>query len=228
MPRERKNAKNKQLDADGQPIPKVKKRRTSTMTAGTGNSNNANGGPSPANGPNGPGNELAPPLPSHGDTLYASNPFDDLPSSNSGPPPPPGMGRGPPPNQSPHPYMPGEYPGYGPGPGGPPMHQHPMGPPPGKPGMMPGGKTYPSDVPRVTNPANPNAPPIYPCGICHREVHDNDQAILCESGCNFWYHRSCTGLSESAFIYLNEDVYAEWACDNCMSSKKVPLVKLKP
>lgn len=225
MPRERKNAKKNQLDADGQPIPKVKKRRTSTMTAGTGNnSNNANGGgPSPAGGGSGSGNELAPPLPSHGDTLYASNPFDDLPSSNGGGV---NMGRGPP-TPSGHQFMPGDYPpGYGPG--GPPMHQHPMGPPPGKPGMIPGGKTYPSDVPRVMNPANPNAPPIYPCGICHREVHDNDQAILCESGCNFWYHRSCTGLSETAFIYLNEDVYAEWACDNCMGSKKVPLVKLKP
>jgi hypothetical protein len=41
----------------------------------------------------------------------------------------------------------------------------------------------------VFNPQNPNAPPIYPCGICHKEVHDNDQAILCESGCNFWFHR---------------------------------------
>lgn len=41
----------------------------------------------------------------------------------------------------------------------------------------------------VFNPQNPNAPPIYPCGVCHKEVHDNDQAILCESGCNFWFHR---------------------------------------
>ena len=91
------------------------------MTAGTGNSNNANGGgPSPATGPNGPGNELAPPLPSHGDTLYASNPFDDLPSSNSGGG---GMGRGPP-TPSNHPYMNDYPPGYGPPPGGSPMHQH--------------------------------------------------------------------------------------------------------
>ena len=217
MPRERKNAKKNQLDADGQPITKVKKRRTSTMTAGTGSSSNANGGGQ--NGAGGPGNnELAPPLPSQGDTLYASNPFDDLPSSGGG-----GGGQGPAAGGN-HPWS---GPGY-PGPYGPAGHGGPMGPP-GKPGMMAvGGKTYPSDVPRVMNPANPNAPPIYPCGICHREVHDNDQAILCESGCNFWYHRSCTGLTETAFIYLNEDVYAEWACDNCMNTKKVPLVKLKP
>lgn len=48
----------------------------------------------------------------------------------------------------------------------------------------------------VFNPQNPNAPPIYPCGICHKEVHDNDQAILCESGCNFWFHRSVGSLVE--------------------------------
>ena len=28
---------------------------------------------------------------------------------------------------------------------------------------------------------NPNAPPIYPCGICHKEVHDNDQVYYTQS-----------------------------------------------
>lgn len=93
------------------------------------------------------------------------------------------------------------------------MPPHPMGGPGGGPGMMnPGmnagpnamggsmyggpkpmpvsaGKVYPADTPMVFNPQNPNAPPIYPCGVCHKEVHDNDQGLLCESGCNFWFHR---------------------------------------
>ena len=43
------------------------------------------------------------------------------------------------------------------------------------------------------NPQNPNDPPIYPCGHCRYVVYDNDQAILCESGCNFWFHRVCIG-----------------------------------
>ena len=60
----------------------------------------------------------------------------------------------------------------------------PGGPPPGMPGGPggPGGplsmstdKVYPPNQPKVFNPQNPNAPPIYPCGICHKEVHDNDQ-----------------------------------------------------
>ncbi|CAE1276354.1 unnamed protein product [Acanthosepion pharaonis] len=59
-------------------------------------------------------------------------------------------------------------------------HSQAVGGPPGH-----SGKVYPPNKSMVFNPANPNAPPIYPCGICHKEVHDSDQAILCESGCNF-------------------------------------------
>lgn len=80
----------------------------------------------------------------------------------------------------------------------------------------------------VFNSQNPSAPPIYPCGVCHKEVNDNDQAILCESGCNFWFHRVCTGLAETAFHFLTQEIYAEWVCDKCFSAKDVPLVKFKP
>lgn len=67
------------------------------------------------------------------------------------------------------------------------MGMNPYGPP--KPMPVSAGKIYPENQPMVFNPQNPNAPPIYPCGVCHKEVHDNDQAVLCESGCNFWFHR---------------------------------------
>ncbi|KAK6631289.1 hypothetical protein RUM44_005815 [Polyplax serrata] len=97
-----------------------------------------------------------------------------------------------------------------------------------KPLPVSAGKVYPPDQPMVFNPQNPNAPPIYPCGICHKEVHDNDQAILCESGCNFWFHRMCTGLTEPAYQLLTAEVYAEWVCDKCLNSKNIPLVKFKP
>ena len=107
--------------------------------------------------------------------------------------------------------------------GGPPMMNR--GP---NPLSMSNEKMYPPGQSMVFNPQNPNAPPIYPCGNCHREVHDNDQAILCESGCNFWFHRVCTGLAESAFHFLTQEVYAEWVCDSCFKTKEVPLVKFKP
>lgn len=73
----------------------------------------------------------------------------------------------------------------------PPHQMGPMGPMYSGPKPMPvsAGKIYPADTPMVFNPQNPNAPPIYPCGVCHKEVHDNDQGLLCESGCNFWFHR---------------------------------------
>ena len=88
-------------------------------------------------------------------------------------------------------------------------------------------QVYPPDQHMVFNPQNPNAPPIYPCGICHKEVHDNDQAILCESGCNFWFHRICTGLTEAAYHLLTAEVYAEWVCDKCLATKNIPLVKFR-
>jgi hypothetical protein len=56
----------------------------------------------------------------------------------------------------------------------------------------------------VFHSSNPSAPPIYPCGICHKEVAETDQAIMCESGCNFWFHRVCTGLAEAAFLFLTQ------------------------
>ena len=60
------------------------------------------------------------------------------------------------------------------------------------------------------------------------QVHDNDQAILCESGCNFWFHRICTGLTDVAYQMLTSEVYAEWVCDKCLQTKQIPLVKMKP
>lgn len=196
MPRERRNAAKFKADPDGdlknagQPeSPSAKKRRT-------GNTPNQ-ASPSLT--------DLVPPQPltGFGETIVASNPFDDtvpIPTSTTVP------------NMA--------ISGLSHMSGGAPMHSKPV--------PMSSGKVYPPDQPMVFNPQNPNAPPIYPCGICHKEVHDNDQAILCESGCNFWFHRICTGLTEAAFHLLTAEVYAEWVCDKCLSSKNIPLVKFKP
>lgn len=58
-----------------------------------------------------------------------------------------------------------------------------------KPMPISAGKVYPPGQPMVFNPQNPSAPPIYACGLCHKEVNDNDEALFCESGCNFFFHR---------------------------------------
>lgn len=254
MPREKKSkAKANANNDDGEPpAPKSKKRRTSAAVNNAANqaANNSGGGGS---GPNNPGQrppnpgELGPPPPqmSYGETVYAGNPFDDFGSQSQimgpgtpGTPGPNGMpmnqmmqmqgppGQGPPPQgmqMQQHPHSHGPPPGHPGHPG-----QHPNQQQQGKPPPMMAGKVYPYDQPRVFNPANPNAPPIYPCGICHKEVHDNDQAILCESGCNFWFHRGCTGLTDYAYHLLNEEIYAEWACEKCVQTKNIPLVKFKP
>lgn len=191
-------------------------------------------------GPGGPGSRSAP------NTPHGMMPPHQHPGGPHGPPPP-GMG-GP---HGPHGHPGGPPPGmmgpggpnYGPPHGPPPGMGGPMGhgpPPPGMGGGPPGnpngpkpmpimsGKVYPADQPMVFNSANPNAPPIHPCGVCHKEVHDNDQAILCESGCNFWFHRYCSGLTEIAWKMITEEVFAEWVCDKCLNSKQIPLVKFKP
>ena len=31
----------------------------------------------------------------------------------------------------------------------------------------------------------------YPCGICKKEVGDEDKAIHCEGKCQYWYHCTC-------------------------------------
>merc|ERR1719419_1458328 len=202
-------------------------------------------GPPMGMGPNGPMSSS-----SSGMTI-PSGPGSDSPhGSNPGTP----LGGNVPMGPSSHPGMGGQSPGMGhsgpspghhsmggpspvhPGMGGPSPGHHSMGgPSPVHPSMggppplsMSSEKVYPADQPMVFNSQNPNAPPIYPCGICHKEVHDNDQAILCESGCNFWFHRICTGLAETAFHFLTQEIYAEWVCDKCFSQKDVPLVKFKP
>lgn len=77
------------------------------------------------------------------------------------------------------------------------------------------------------NRSNLTIDPVYPCGICKREVNDNDDAIFCETGCSQWYHHVCTGLTELAYDLLTAEENAEWVCDNCIATKTIPLVKLK-
>ncbi|KAI1301946.1 Protein pygopus [Halotydeus destructor] len=231
MPREKKSKKNNQAtDADGEPIQGTKsKKRRSSNVGNNQQSQQQNAGPN-SGLPMGQ-NNIPPPVTPYGETIYAGNPFDDYTSSSQQLPPGTPMSQG-----GPMPGPGGQMPMGHMMPGGPqggmmPNMSHMMPHPSqqqGKPGPIMSGKIYPPDQPRVYNSANPNAPPIYPCGICHKEVHDNDQAILCESGCNFWFHRVCTGLTEYAYLLLNEEIYAEWACDKCHQNKRIPLVKFKP
>ncbi|XP_062860922.1 pygopus homolog 1 [Trichomycterus rosablanca] len=61
--------------------------------------------------------------------------------------------------------------------------------------------------------------PVYPCGICQGEVNDDQEAILCEASCQKWFHRVCTGMTETAYNLLTAESAAVWGCDACMEEK---------
>ena len=59
------------------------------------------------------------------------------------------------------------------------------------------------------------------CGVCAREVRYQDEGILCEAGCNQWYHRECVKLTKLAFELLQGEERAQWACDTCVATRRV-------
>ena len=67
---------------------------------------------------------------------------------------------------------------------------------------------------------------LFPCGVCGKEVNDNDEGIMCEAGCTYWYHRICTGMGNDAYALLTNEDNAEWVCDHCSASKAIPLVRV--
>lgn len=75
--------------------------------------------------------------------------------------------------------------------------------------------------------ANSNAPPTYMCRRCNHEVHENEQNIMCEAGCSWFHHRTCTNLTDAAFEFLKKEVYAEWCCEACEQTKLIQPVKFK-
>lgn len=66
----------------------------------------------------------------------------------------------------------------------------------------------------------------YPCGGCGQDVQDHHEAIYCESGCERWYHRECTGMSRVAYNLLTGEDSAEWVCDKCITNKTIPTIKM--
>ncbi|KAA0715263.1 Pygopus -like protein 1 [Triplophysa tibetana] len=67
--------------------------------------------------------------------------------------------------------------------------------------------------------------PVYPCGICLSEVNDDQEAILCEASCQKWFHRVCTGMTETAYNLLTAETSAVWVCDACMEDKGAQRLK---
>ncbi|XP_077173723.1 pygopus homolog 1 [Paroedura picta] len=74
---------------------------------------------------------------------------------------------------------------------------------------------------------HPPSEPVYPCGICTHEVNDDQDAILCEASCQKWFHRICTGMTESAYGLLTAEASAVWGCDTCMADEDVQLMRTR-
>ncbi|KAG1944616.1 pygopus homolog 1 [Pimephales promelas] len=69
--------------------------------------------------------------------------------------------------------------------------------------------------------------PVFPCGICLSEVNDDQEAILCEASCQKWFHRVCTGMTETAYNLLTAEMSAVWGCDSCMEDSGAQLRKTR-
>ncbi|KAK6294522.1 pygopus homolog 1 [Coregonus clupeaformis] len=76
-------------------------------------------------------------------------------------------------------------------------------------------------------PSHSSTEPVFPCGICLNEVNDDQEAILCEASCQKWFHRVCTGMTETAYNLLTAEVSAVWGCDVCMEEKGAQLLRTK-
>ena len=154
-----------------------------------------------------------PPEPPQADHIFAGNPFEDNPASQS-------LSRL---SQRMNRRMSGQFPNMN-------MNMN-MNSNFGPRGMMPPPQRFPGGGPMgpSNGPMNPMMMrhPCFPCGACRGEVHDSEDAILCESSCNLWFHRMCTGLTEAAYTLLTTEHSAEWVCDKCVRAKQVPLMRIK-
>ena len=69
-----------------------------------------------------------------------------------------------------------------------------------------------------------NANHPYPCGICQKNVNNNQKAIEC-TNCKFWVHINCNGTSRDEYndiiiknTLLNKTEINEdgWLCNKCV------------
>ena len=70
------------------------------------------------------------------------------------------------------------------------------------------------------NVINANHP--FPCGICQKNVSNNQKAVFCTS-CNLWIHIKCNGTTSEDYNKMIEDnnnnyenISDEWHCYKCV------------
>ena len=96
-----------------------------------------------------------------------------------------------------------------------------MGPP-----QIQSGKIYSTANQHLILNNQPNS--ILLCGACNREVQNEiEETIMCESGCNTWFHRICINMTPEAYHFIKNEIFAEWVCENCIQTKRIAPVKFK-
>ncbi|CDQ61901.1 unnamed protein product [Oncorhynchus mykiss] len=90
-----------------------------------------------------------------------------------------------------------------------------------------GGVAINKTLMHPNRPSHSSTEPVFPCGVCLNEVNDDQEAILCEASCQKWFHRVCTGMTETAYNLLTAEVSAVWGCDICMEEKGAQLHRTK-
>ena len=63
--------------------------------------------------------------------------------------------------------------------------------------------------------SNPG-PVQFPCGVCEKDVRDNQRAISCD-GCDTWWHFKCITMSNITYKALRNSSKS-WCCPNFDSS----------
>lgn len=65
------------------------------------------------------------------------------------------------------------------------------------------------------------------CGECRQAIYANEPRIVCRAGCDFYYHRHCSGLTELACELLLREAAAEWVCNRCINiNRQIPVVRI--
>lgn len=61
------------------------------------------------------------------------------------------------------------------------------------------------------------------CADCRQPIHTSELRIMCR-GCDSYYHRRCSGLTQLACELLLNEPVAEWACNRCFEYRRGPVV----
>ena len=64
------------------------------------------------------------------------------------------------------------------------------------------------------NPGPPTRTPMYPCGVCSKNVNSSHKAMKYED-CFMWYHVKCANMGDNMYqIHMHHNSYT-WVCFKC-------------